>query len=82
LAILYSQLSDPTYTKDKFLAATGYMVEYAKYQPLHPKWGEYQTTIFEIVKGIETGAFTPDTALATFRDLLRSRLGDAVIIRE
>ncbi|MEM0088069.1 MAG: extracellular solute-binding protein [Thermofilum sp.] len=82
LAILYSQLSDPTYTKDKFLAATGYMVEYAKYQPLHPKWGEYQTTIFEVVKGIETGAFTPDTALATFRDLLRSRLGDAVIIRE
>jgi len=82
LAILYSQLSDPVYTKDKFLAATGYMVEYAKYQPLHPRWGEYSTTIFEVVRGIETGQFTVDAALDAFRSQLKARLGDEVVIRE
>jgi inositol-phosphate transport system substrate-binding protein len=82
LAILYSQLSNPVYTEDKFLAATGYMVEYAKYQPLHPRWGEYSTTIFEVVRGIETGQFTVDAALDAFRSQLRARLGDEVIIRE
>jgi inositol-phosphate transport system substrate-binding protein len=82
LAILYSQLSDPVYTEDKFLAATGYMVEYAKYQPLHPRWGEYSTAIFEVVRGIETGQFTVDAALDAFRSQLKARLGDEVIIRE
>jgi inositol-phosphate transport system substrate-binding protein len=82
LAILHSQLSNTIYTQDKFLAATGYMVEYAKYQPLHPKWGDYSTAIFEVIKGIETGQFTVDTALTALRDLLKSRLGDEVIIRE
>lgn len=82
LAILYSQLSNSVYTQDKFLAAAGYMVEYAKYQPMHPKWGEYSTAIFEVIRGIETGQLTVDAALATFRDTLKTRLGDEVIIRE
>jgi len=57
-------------------------VEYAKYQPLHPRWGDYSTTIFEVVKGIETGQFTVDAALDAFKSQLKSRLGDEVIIRE
>jgi len=83
LAILYSQLVNPLYIRDRFLKETGYMVEYAKYQPLHPKWGEYSTSIFEIVKGIETGGFrSVDEALAAFKNLLTTRLGDNVIIIE
>lgn len=82
LAILYDQLSDPVYTKDKFLAATGYMVQYAKYQPLHPKWSDYNTIIFNVIKGIETGQFNSDQALQVFRQNLQNTLGDSVIIRD
>jgi len=82
LAILYSQLSSPVYTQDKFLAMTGYMVEYAKYQPMHPRWGDYNTIIFNTIKGIETGQFNSDQALQVFEQNLKSTLGDAIIIKK
>ncbi|MCC5998494.1 MAG: extracellular solute-binding protein, partial [Thermofilum sp.] len=82
LAILGSQLSNPVYAEDKFLAMTGYMVEYAKYQPLHPRWGDYLGKIYVIIKGIETGQFDPDEALRIFERDLISALGDQIIIKK
>jgi len=81
LAIRYSQLSHPAYTKDRFLAETGYMVRYAQYQPNHPSWGKYQQAIFDIIRGIEGGALDPGQAVDAFRRTLESQLGGDVIIR-
>ena len=37
LAILKSQANDPTYKQDKFLLATGYMLDYTTFIPNHPR---------------------------------------------
>jgi inositol-phosphate transport system substrate-binding protein len=82
LAIFYSQLSNPVYTQNKFLAVTGPMVEYSRYQPMHPRWGDYGTAIFNTIKGIETGQFNSDQALQVFKQSLQATLGDQIIIKE
>lgn len=81
LAIRYSELSHPEYTKDRFLREAGYMVKYAKYQPNHPKWGIYLEAIFETIRGIESGALDTGRAVDSFKRALEFRLGDDVVIR-
>ncbi|MEM1610407.1 MAG: hypothetical protein QXQ57_02025 [Sulfolobales archaeon] len=81
LAIRYSELSHPEYTKDRFLAETGYMVKYARYQPNHPKWGIYQQAIFDVIRGIEGGALDTGQAVDSLRRILESQLGEDVVIK-
>jgi len=81
LAIRYSELSHPEYTKDRFLAETGYMVKYALYQPNHPRWGIYQQAIFDVIRGIEGGALDPGRAVDTFKRTLETQLGGDIIFK-
>ena len=53
LAILKSQEKDPTYQKDKFLLAAGYMSEFTTFLPNHPKFGAYDEILFRLLSAVQ-----------------------------
>ncbi len=78
LAILKTQQDDPTYKKDKFLLATGYMSDFTTFIPNHPKYGAYDEVLFRFLSGVATGQLTPkaatDQAVAELKNQLRDEL--------
>lgn len=81
LAILRSQEKDPTYQKDRFLLATGYMTEYTTFIPNHPKYGVYDEILFRLLSAVEAGQMQPKQAAEVAVDELKAQLKDDLIVR-
>jgi inositol-phosphate transport system substrate-binding protein len=81
LAILKSQESDPTYKQDKFLLATGYMLDYTTFIPNHPRYGQYDEVLFRLLSAVEAGQMQPSQAADVAVDELRSQLKDQLIVK-
>jgi inositol-phosphate transport system substrate-binding protein len=81
LAILKSQEQDPTYQKDKFLLATGYMSEFTTFIPNHPKYGVYDEVLFRLLSAVEAGQMQPQQAAEVAVDELKAQLKDDLIVK-
>lgn len=81
LAVLTTQEKDPTYQKDKFLLAAGYMSEFTNFIPNHPKFGTYDDVLFRVLGAVEGGQLTPAAAVDTAVKELQGQLGDELIVR-
>jgi len=81
LAILKSQLDYPEYTKNKFLSAVAYMVEYTNFQPNHPDYGTYDQIMFNALQAVEAKDLTVDDAVNTVIEEMQAELGDKVVIK-
>jgi inositol-phosphate transport system substrate-binding protein len=66
LAVLTTQKDDPTYKTDKFLLATGYMLEYTKFIPNHAKFGVYDDVLYRFLGAVKE---------------LQGQLGDDLIVK-
>jgi inositol-phosphate transport system substrate-binding protein len=81
LAILKSQTNDPTYAKDKFLLATGYMLEYTTFIPNHPRFGQYDEVLYRLLSAVESGQMQPAQAADVAVTELTSQLKDQLIVK-
>jgi inositol-phosphate transport system substrate-binding protein len=81
LAVLTTQSKDPTYSKDKFLLATSYMLDYTHFIPNHPKFGPYDDMIYRLLGAVEGGQTTPKAAVTTAVSELQGQLGDELIVK-
>jgi inositol-phosphate transport system substrate-binding protein len=81
LAILKSQAQDPNYQKDKFLLATGYMLDYTTFIPNHAKFGQYDEVLYRLLSAVESGQMQPAQAAEVAVDELRSQLKDQLIVK-
>jgi inositol-phosphate transport system substrate-binding protein len=81
LAILKTQVNDPTYQRDKFLLATGYMTEHTTYIPNHPKFGTYDEILFRLLSAVEAGQMPPKQAADVAVDELKAQLRDDLIVK-
>ncbi len=81
LAILTTQAKDPTYSKDKFLLATAYMLDFTHFLPNHPKFGVYDDLIYRLLGAVEGGQTTPKQAVTTAVSELQGQLGDELIVK-
>ncbi|MFO7248183.1 MAG: extracellular solute-binding protein [Bacillota bacterium] len=81
LAILKSQLDDPEYRKSGFLHSVSYMVEHAKFLPLHSQFGTYDQAVYRGLTAVVAGQMTPEVAVETVVKQLQGQLKDEVIIR-
>lgn len=81
LAILKSQINDATYKTDKFLLATGYMLDYTTFIPNHPKFGQYDEVLYRLLSAVESGQMQPAQAADVAIDELRSQLKDQLIVK-
>ena len=81
LAVLTTQSKDPTYSKDKFLLATSYMLDFTHFIPNHPKFGPYDDMIYRLLGAVEGGQTTPKAAVTTAVSELQGQLGDELIVK-
>jgi inositol-phosphate transport system substrate-binding protein len=81
LAVLTTQANDPTYMKDKFLLATGYMLDFTKFIPNHAKFGVYDDVLYRFLGAVEQGQFTPAAAVDSAVKELQGQLGDELIVK-
>jgi inositol-phosphate transport system substrate-binding protein len=81
LAILTTQAQDPTYQKDKFLLATGYMSDYTTFIPNHPKYGAYDEVLFRFLSAVETGQVQPAAAADQAIKELQNQIKDELIVK-
>ena len=81
LAVLTTQADDPTYKQDKFLLATGYMLDYTRFIPNHAKFGVYDDVLYRFLGAVEQGQFTPAQAVDSAVKELQGQLGDELIVR-
>ena len=81
LAILKSQEKDPTYQKDKFLVAAGYMSEFTTFLPNHPKFGAYDEVLFRLLSAVQAGQMPPKQAVDVATGELQAQLKDDLIVK-
>ena len=81
LAILSTQQSDPTYQRDKFLLATGYMSEYSTFIPNHARYGAYDEVLFRFLSAVATGQLAPKAASDQAVAELRNQIRDELIVK-
>lgn len=82
LGILKSQAADPTYSKDKLLSETLYMLDYNFYQPNHTMYTPWFDIVYDGMVKAENGEVTPEKAAEDVVTLLQSELGDYLIVEE
>jgi inositol-phosphate transport system substrate-binding protein len=80
LAILTSQLEDPTYAQDEFLQATSYMSDYTNFIPNHPDYGAYDEVIFRFLSAVQADEMSPEEATEATIQELQAQLGDELIV--
>jgi inositol-phosphate transport system substrate-binding protein len=80
LAILTSQATDPTYSKDQFLLDTSYMVDHTTFIPNHPKFGTYDEVLFRFLSAVEAAEFQPPAATDAAITELQAQLGEDLIV--
>lgn len=81
LAILSTQAKDPTYQKDKFLLAAGYMSDFTNFIPNHPKFGTYDEILFRLLGAVEQGTSAPKDAVDIAVKELQGQLGDELVVK-
>ncbi len=81
LAILYSEISDSRYAKDKFLQDVAYMLDYTNFIPGHPKWALYSHDVYTVLRAVESGDLNADQATQQLIQMLQKDLGDAIEIQ-
>jgi inositol-phosphate transport system substrate-binding protein len=79
LAILRTQLNDPTYTRDRFLAATSYMVEHAFFLPNNPDYGRFDATLGRVLLALAAGQLNVDQAVERAIADLQSAVPELVV---
>jgi inositol-phosphate transport system substrate-binding protein len=82
LGILKSQAQDPTYTKDKLLSETLYMLDYNFYQPNHTMYTPWFDIVYDGMVKAENGEATPEQAAENTVKLLQSEIGDSLIVED
>jgi inositol-phosphate transport system substrate-binding protein len=82
LGILKSQASDPTYTTDRLLSETLYMLDYNFYQPNHIMYGPYFDIVYDNMVKAENGEVAPDKAAEDAVKLLQTEIGDYLIVED
>jgi len=81
LAVLTTQADDPTYKQDKFLLATGYMLDFTKFIPNHAKFGIYDDVLYRFLGAVEQGQVTPAAAVDSAVKELQGQIGDELIVK-
>jgi inositol-phosphate transport system substrate-binding protein len=79
LAILRTQLNDPTYTRDRVLAATSYMVEHAFFLPNNPDYGRFDATLGRVLLALAAGQLNVDQAVERAIADLQSAVPELVV---
>jgi inositol-phosphate transport system substrate-binding protein len=82
LGILKSQAQDPTYTTDRLLSETLYMLDYNFYQPNHTQYTPWFDIVYDGMVKAENGEATPEQAADDVVKLLQSEIGDYLIVEE
>jgi len=82
LGILKSQSQDPTYTQDKLLSETLYMLDYNFYQPNHTMYTPWFDIVYDGMVKAENGEVTPEKAAEDVVTLLQTEIGDFLIVEE
>jgi len=80
LAVLKSTTKYGPYVKDRFLRQVTYMLNYTTFQPVHPRFGQYDEIFFRALSAVEAGRVRPEEAVRIVADELRATLRDQVII--
>lgn len=78
IGILEGQFDYPPYTRDRFLAAVSYMVDYAVYQPNHLSFGPWFEAIYNNMVKAESGDLSPAQAADEAIALMKAEIPDAV----
>jgi len=55
------------------------MLEYAEDVPKHPAWGKYKKDVFEIIKAVEAGIFSPEDGVGELESTLRADIPDIIV---
>jgi len=82
LGILKSQAQDPTYSENKLLSETLYMLDYNFYQPNHTMYTPWFDIVYDGMVKSENGEVTPEQAAEDVVKLLQTELGDYLIVEE
>lgn len=82
LAILYSEISDSRYAKDKFLQDVAYMLDYTHFIPSHPKWALYSHAVYNVLRAVESGDLKPDEAVNELVKELQDKIGADILIED
>lgn len=82
LGILKSQAQDPTYSQDKLLSETLYMLDYNFYQPNHTMYTPWFDIVYDGMLKAENGEVTPEKAAEDVVALLQSEIGDYLIVED
>ena len=79
LGILKAQAADPTYSEDKLLSETLYMLDHNFYQPNHVMYTPWFDIVYDGMVKAENGEVTPEKATEDVVTLLQSEIGDFLI---
>jgi len=79
LAILKTQLDDPTYTRDRFLASTSYMVDHAFFLPNNSAYGQFDAALGRVLMALAAGQLNVDQAVERAVNDLRSAVPDLIV---
>ncbi len=81
LAILRDEGKVPQYAQDRFAAATTYMLKYTTFLPNNKDFGTYDQAIWLGLSAVIAGQMSPDQAVQTVTQQMRTNLGDNVVVR-
>ncbi|HKV45597.1 MAG TPA: extracellular solute-binding protein [bacterium] len=81
LAILEDEAKVPQYAQDKFLTDTTYMLKYTTFLPNDKNFGTYDQAMWLGLSAVIAGQMSPDQAVQTVTQQMRTNLGDNVVIR-
>lgn len=82
LGILKSQAQDATYSQDKLLSETLYMLDYNFYQPNHTMYTPWFDIVYDGMLKAENGEVSPEQAADDVVKLLQTEIGDYLIVEE
>ena len=82
LPVRMTTVDHPYYTESRFHTEVAYMLKYTTFEPLHPKFSAYKDAWIAAITKVEKGELTPDKALDEMVSVLKSEIGDELIIKE
>ncbi len=82
LPVRMTTVDHPYYKQSKFHREVAYMLEYTSFEPIHPRFSAYKDAWINAITKVEKGEATPEQALDEMVSILKSELGDDIIIRD
>ncbi|MFQ6057347.1 MAG: ABC transporter substrate-binding protein [Anaerolineae bacterium] len=67
------------YAYADYIKGVAPMLEYAEDVPKHPLWGKYKSGVFEVIKAVEAGIFTPEAAVEELEKTLKADIPDIIV---